>query len=68
MSPVERQLVAELRSAYHESGLTYVQIAARAEMGPATVYRTLNGRQKVQWASFVRLCEALGRRVRVEAA
>ncbi len=58
----QRQLVGELRLAYYESGLTYAQIAARAEVDPDTVYRALNG-ERILVATLVRLCHALDRAI-----
>jgi transcriptional regulator with XRE-family HTH domain len=67
MSPLQLRLVAELRLAYRESGLTYLQIAARAEMGPNTVQRALNG-GRVTVPSLLRLCYVLDREIRLAKA
>lgn len=67
MSPLQRQLVAELRQAYSESGLTYDQIAARGELSRMTVYRALNGKPKVHWTSMIRIADVFGLRVRLDA-
>ncbi len=64
MSPLQRQLVAQLREAYRESGLTYLQIAGLAGCGPNTVARALNG-ARVNVPSLLRLCEVLKREVRI---
>lgn len=67
MSPLQSRLVAELRAAYYESGLTYLQIAARAEMGPNTVARALNG-GRINVPSLLRLCYVLDREIKVAKA
>jgi predicted transcriptional regulator len=67
MSPIQRDLVGELRMAYHESGLTPQQIAIRAEMSRMTVYRALNG-DPINTATLLRLCQVLKREVRITAA
>jgi transcriptional regulator with XRE-family HTH domain len=66
VSPLQRQLVAELRAAYHESGLTYLEIAGLAGMGENTVWRALNG-ARVNVPSLLRLCEVLKREVKLSA-
>lgn len=67
MSPLQQPLVAQLRSAYHESGLTYEQIAARAEVTPQTVCRALNGRP-VTTVTLLRLCHVLKRTIQITTA
>jgi transcriptional regulator with XRE-family HTH domain len=67
MSPIQRDLVGELRMAYHESGLTYQQIAIRGGMSNNTVYRALNG-APINTATLLRLCQVLKREIRITAA
>lgn len=64
MSPLQRQLVGQLRSAYYDSGLTYLQISVRAEMAESTVVRALNyGRVGV--VTLMRLCAVLNHHVAI---
>jgi transcriptional regulator with XRE-family HTH domain len=63
MSPIAQQL----RAAYHDSGLTYEQLSGLADVSVDVVRRALHGKN-INTASLLRLCEALNRRVKLEAA
>jgi transcriptional regulator with XRE-family HTH domain len=63
MSPIGQQL----RAAYHESGMTYEQLAGLADVSVGVVQRALSGKP-INTSSLLRLCEALKRRVRIETA
>lgn len=60
-------LVAQLRDAVRESGLTQEQIAIRAEMNVRTVYRALYG-QPINTATLLRLLFVLRKTVKIVAA
>ncbi len=65
VTPLQRKLVGELRAAYHESGLTYRQLACRSEMSTGTIERALTtGRVGVP--ALLRLCRVLQRSVVVK--
>jgi DNA invertase Pin-like site-specific DNA recombinase len=67
MIDARRQIVADLRTAYSASGLTYSQIAKRASCSENTVYRALNY-GPINLATLLRLCTVLKREVRISPA
>src|SRR3990172_8185234 len=58
---------AAARALRHRSGLRQSDVAARAGVSQSTVSRVERGAwDEIQWASIVRVCEAVGLRLGVE--
>lgn len=52
-------LLTKLRRAYRDSGLTFQQIAAKAEVHENTVYALMSGRN-IRTSSLFAVCRVLG--------